>query len=396
MKVKPLFVRCLGASSGHHGSISQYYSYLHNCHNYIDFNRFIACLIILYCFKFTHIYTTFLYTSRKKHGSNHGMATFRKKNNKWEAAIFMKGVRRSKTFHTKTQAAHWAAETEKEIISGKTGNHTDKTFADLIKKYANEVSPTKKGEKWEVTRLNAILRQDISKLMLSHISRQDIAVWRDLRLEKVSPSSVKREMNLISHVFNVGINDWGWMTENPVKGVRRPRESPSRDRIISENELQRLMFALGYEYDGKLDTVSSRVAAALLFAIETAMRAGEIAKLKWSDIQKRTAILYDTKNGTKREVPLSAEAIRIIDQAKNESEYVFNISTSQIDSLFRKAKKMTLIKDLHFHDSRHTAITRLAKKLNVLELARMVGHKDLRQLQIYYNESADELAKKLD
>lgn len=324
------------------------------------------------------------------------MATLRKKGGNWEAAIARKGIRKSRTFATKTAAAHWAAETERNIITGRKEIIKGKSFADLIKKYANEVSPTKKGEKWEVTRLNAILRQDISKLNLSHISRQDIAVWRDLRLEKVSPSSVKREMNLISHVFNVGINDWGWISENPVKGVRRPRESPSRDRIISDSELQRLMFALGYEYDGKLDTVSSRVAAALLFAIETAMRAGEIAKLKWSDIQKRTAILYDTKNGTKREVPLSTEAIRIIEQAENESEYVFNISTSQIDSLFRKAKKMTLIKDLHFHDSRHTAITRLAKKLNVLELARMSGHKDLRMLQIYYNETAEELAKKLD
>jgi integrase len=55
-----------------------------------------------------------------------------------------------------------------------------------------------------------------------------------------------------------------------------------------------------------------------------------------------------------------------------------------------------LIVDLHWHDTRHTAITRLAKKLNVLELARIVGHKDLRNLQIYYNESAEELAKKLD
>lgn len=69
---------------------------------------------------------------------------------------------------------------------------------------------------------------------------------------------------------------------------------------------------------------------------------------------------------------------------------------AKIDSLFRKAKKMALIDDLHFHDARHTAITRLAKKLNILELARMVGHRDLRQLQVYFNMPAEEIAKRLD
>ncbi|WP_058048192.1 tyrosine-type recombinase/integrase [Janthinobacterium sp. Ant5-2-1] len=65
------------------------------------------------------------------------------------------------------------------------------------------------------------------------------------------------------------------------------------------------------------------------------------------------------------------------------------------DSLFRKAVTRAGIEGLIFHDARHEAITRLAKKLNILELARMVGHKDIRQLQVYYNETAAEIAKKL-
>ena len=87
---------------------------------------------------------------------------------------------------------------------------------------------------------------------------------------------------------------------------------------------------------------------------------------------------------------------RILNQLKSDSDSVFNLEPSQIDSLFRKAKKMTLVEDLHFHDSRHLAITRLARKLDVLALARMVGHRDLRMLQIYYNESAEDMAKRLD
>lgn len=312
----------------------------------------------------------------------------------------MRGIRKSRTFPTKTMAQHWAAETEKEILAGRNGQVPNKTFSDLLKKYSEEVSPKKKGGEWEIKRINAILRQDISKLMLSDMSRSDFAKWRDLRLKSVSPATVNREMNLISHVLNTAIMDWEWLHENPMKGVKRPPETPPRDRIMTDREIDRLLFALGYDYDAeKLDTVSSRVGAAMLFAIETAMRASEICKLTWQDVdtENRVAVLWETKNGTKRKVPLSSEAVRIIEQLRNTgTESVFDLATSQIDPLFRKARKRTLIADLHWHDTRHTAITRLAKIFNVLELARIVGHKDLRNLQIYFNMTAEDMAKKLD
>jgi len=94
-------------------------------------------------------------------------------------------------------------------------------------------------------------------------------------------------------------------------------------------------------------------------------------------------------------VPLSTEAIRILAQLPRDGESVFGISTAQIDALFRKAKARAMIDDLHFHDSRAVAITRLAQRLDILTLARMVGHRDLRMLQVYYRESAEDIAKKL-
>lgn len=206
-----------------------------------------------------------------------------------------------------------------------------------------------------------------------------------------------REINILSHAINTAIKDWGWLKENPLTGIRRPEKPQSRDRLISDLEIEKLLFALGYEYDSQPITVSARVGAAMLFAIETAMRAGEIASLSWNyvNIEQRTARLIETKNGTKRNVPLSTEAVRLLEQVKSDTELVFNLETSQIDALFRKAKNRTMIDDLHFHDTRHLAITRLAKQLTILELARMVGHRDLRQLQVYYNETAEEMAKKL-
>ena len=128
------------------------------------------------------------------------------------------------------------------------------------------------------------------------------------------------------------------------------------------------------------------------------MRAGEIAGLRWRDVfaDRRFAKVGGGKTAAaRRDVPLSTEALRIIAQMPRDDERVFGIDVSQIDALFRKARGRAMIVDLHFHDLRHTAITRLARRLDVLALARMVGHRDLRMLQVYYNESAEDLAGRL-
>ena len=329
------------------------------------------------------------------------MATFRKKGNGWEAAVCRKGIRQSKTFNTKSEATFWAASIEQEILSGKRGDIQNKTFGELLQRYAEKVSPTKRGADWEIHRINAFLRDPISAVMLSDLSANHFSDWRDRRLTSVSAGSVLREINILSHAINTAIKDWEWLKVNPLSGIRRPPEPMPRDRLISDIEIERLLLALGYGHDTPPVSVSARVGAAMLFAIETAMRAGEIAALTLDrvDIDKRAARLVETKNGTKRDVPLSMEAIRIIKQLRNDAESdfgnIFGLTTRQIDVNFRKAKARAMIDDLHFHDTRHLAITRLAHKLDVLSLARMVGHKDLRQLQIYYNMSAEDMAKKL-
>jgi integrase len=127
------------------------------------------------------------------------------------------------------------------------------------------------------------------------------------------------------------------------------------------------------------------------------MRAGEIAALTWADISDSVAKCRRGKTAAaRRDVPLSPAALAIIRQLKPlKTATVFAIEAGQIDSHFRKATGKAAIADLHFHDSRHTAVTALSRKLDVLALARMIGHRDLRMLQRYYNESAHEIAKRL-
>ena len=328
------------------------------------------------------------------------MGSIRKKNKSYEASVFKLGIRKSRTCRTKAEANMWIAETEKEILSGKFNTIPDKTFGDLMDKYGKQVSPTKRGGSFELKRISKLAEDEISKVKLSELNQTHFSAWRDRRLQSVKAGTVLRDWNLITHALNTAKNEWKWLLENPIKGVKRPKEPPHRERRIEQDEIDRLLFALGYEYSENPETISSRVGAALIFAIETAMRAGEIASLSWSnvDIEKRVAHLPMTKNGFARDVPLSTEAIRIIEQLRSvneSSESVFNLRTSQIDALFRKAKGRAMIDDLHFHDSRAEAITRLSKKVDILTLARISGHRDLRQLQIYYRESMSDIAKRI-
>ncbi|OEZ60476.1 site-specific integrase [Duganella sp. HH105] len=336
------------------------------------------------------------------------MASYSKSGKGWRASVAVRGTRDTKTFSTKAEAVAWAAARETEIRSGvNAGPGESKTLDDAFNRYLREVSVHKRGHRMERHRLAAIADHVVAgrrlgSLHLSDVTSDILGQWRDLRLrgttaanfeDKVLGASVIRELNLLSHVFTTARREWKWIDKSPTTDVRRPKGSAPRDRRISKDEIDRLCVALGFN-ECPVSTKSGAVAAAFLFAIETAMRAGEICGLKRSDIKGSVAHLPRTKNGTKRDVPLSSRALDLI-AFLPPGDTLFGISAASLDALFRKAKERCQIDDLKFHDTRHEAITRLAKKLNVLELARVVGHRDLNELQTYYNETAEELSKKL-
>lgn len=321
------------------------------------------------------------------------MASIKSHNGKWRAFIFKDGVRKTKVFPVKAQAVAWANKIEGDILAGKTNTIPNRTFGELLTDYAEKVSVTKKGVRWEQIRIELIKRDDIANIKIADLNKSHFAEWRDRRLKEVMPSSVRREWVLLSSAIKVSINEWGWLKDNPMKGVKIPNHSEHRDRLITDDELKRLAHVFGSD----VNTVMGRVGQAFLFAIETAMRAGEIANLTWDNVNLNKKFL-STRGKTaaaKRDVPLSPKAIEILKGIGTQDGRVFNLKSSQIDSLFRKAKNKAVIDDLHFHDSRHQAITNLAKQLDVLELARSVGHRDLKMLMIYYNETAEVLANKL-
>jgi len=135
--------------------------------------------------------------------------------------------------------------------------------------------------------------------------------------------------------------------------------------------------------------------------METGMRAGEICALMPEDVSETVAVIKAEKLGAgksraaKRRVPLMPYAREIAAMMKaypSESGTLFGVSTSQVDSLFRKAKDKCGIVDLHFHDSRANAITMLARHIDILDLARSIGHSDLKKLMIYFRKTAEDIA----
>ncbi len=328
------------------------------------------------------------------------MATFRKRGNKWYAEVFVDGVRKGKSHPSKAEARAWASGMETLILDDQhqiTGNGS---FSDACNRYAETVSPTKKGERWEKVRLKALGRDLLlSDMDIATIENRHIAKWRDLRLKDVSPGTVLREMNLMRSMFQVAIRDWGWLKRNPMDGVIRPPAPKHRDRRVNDDEVEQIIHSLGYVDGMAIETKSQQIAIAFLFALETAMRVGEILSLTWDRVfvDQRYVRLVDTKNGDTREVPLSRRAVELLNILRTIDDVsCFTVTTASADALFRKARRRAGIEDLHFHDTRHEALTRLANKLSVLELARMVGHRDPRSLMIYYNATATELASLLD
>ena len=130
------------------------------------------------------------------------------------------------------------------------------------------------------------------------------------------------------------------------------------------------------------------------------MRAGEVLQLGGDtvDLDKRVAtVKHKTqyKTGKPRQVPLSRHAVRLLRPLLGDGP-LFSIDSASLDALFRRAKQSLGIGGLTFHDSRADALTRFAKKVDVLTLAKISGHRDLRILMnTYYRESAADIAAKL-
>lgn len=317
----------------------------------------------------------------------------------WRVQIEVRGQRDSHTALTKREAAEWAARRRIELLAVATGQvGTLRTLRDALRQYAREVTPDKRGWAKETIRLAAFERQALPlDKRLADVVPADIAAWRDARLAVNARGSVLRDMTLLSAVLETARRDWGWLAGNPMADVRRPAEPDHRERIITGLEVRRMLRALGWSR-APVRSVAGAVANCFLLALQTGMRAGELCGLAWGDIRADYAVLHAgaTKTGKGRQVPLTAAARRTIELMRRwDDALVFGLRPQTLDAMFRKYRMRAGLAGFTFHDSRHTAATRLAGRLHVLDLCRMFGWRSTTQALVYYNATGSEIAARL-
>ncbi len=275
------------------------------------------------------------------------------------------------------------------------------TLSAALTKYYDTVSVHKRGHQQEFWRISVIKRHPLTQKMMDEVTTVDIATYRDERLSQVNPrtgkpisgNTVRLELALLSALYNLAKVEWGTCRANPVEAVRKPKPSPGRDRRLTSSEERRL--------SRYFQARNAELYTIFHLALETSMRQGEMLALRWEhiDLQHGVAHLPVTKNGSPRDVPLSRRARSLLQQLPVQiSGPVFNYKSSGFKSAWRAALQSLKIENLHFHDLRHEAISRLFElgTLNVMEVAAISGHKSLNMLKRYTHLRAYQLVSKLD
>ncbi|MBU2858336.1 site-specific integrase [Acidithiobacillus ferrooxidans] len=316
----------------------------------------------------------------------------------WQAIVRRKGhPSQTKTFRAKKDAEAWARSIESEMVRGVWRDRSEAesaTLKECLERYAEEIIPTKKGDgRRELGFIRQWQTRPISCRFMAAIDGQDVsASIKEMKAEGKAANTIRLHLALLSHLFEVARKEWRMASlTNPVELVRKPKLPQGRDRRLVADEETRLLSAC--------QSVNPELAAIVGFAIETAMRQGEIIGMTWTmvDLRRRVVHLPDTKNGQARDVPLSTAAERILAALPRRMDgKVWTYTQEGMRASWRRALMQAAITGLHFHDLRHEATSRLFEKgFNPMEVSAITGHKTLQMLKRYTHLRAEDLAKRM-
>jgi integrase len=340
----------------------------------------------------------------------------------WKAVIRKRGWPTTvKTFRTKRDAEDWSRRTEDEMVRGvyiQRAASERMSVESAVRRYVVEVTPTKRPSTQSGERRRAsILISNLGRYSLAALTPEILANYRDRRLagetagsaanKPRSNNTVRLELALLGHMFNVAIKEWGLgLTYNPVQSIRRPAPGPGRNRRLQRGEEARLLAAVDAHSNPMLGWI-------VHIALETGMRSSEILTLQRQqvDLDRRIVRLLETKNTTPRTVPLSVEAARVFREALSnpirpiDTQLIFFGEPGRDGKRrpYRFSRMWTTIRnelqmpDLHFHDLRHEAVSRLVEGgLSDQEVSAISGHKSMQMLKRYTHLRAEDLVERLD
>lgn len=314
------------------------------------------------------------------------MAHIRKFRDGWRAEVQKHGVRTSKTFNRKIDAQKWARDTELELdaVKGSSGM----TFGQASLKYLATVAREKApgAAQWEERRLEEMSIYFGENTPLAMITSPKLGEWRDARLAKVSGSTVIRQFSVLRSLFRTAVEEWKVLQVNPCKGVRMPEHNPARHQVWTWQLMRRVLRAKNRN-EREMQAIR-----AFHISLHTAMRMGEIVS---ATVVGKVAVLERDKSSGKAsppvKVPLARKGAALF--AKYQP---FTIRADIASATFSDMTDELLIDGLTFHDARASALTWLSRRMDVMTLARISRHKNMRILMdTYYRETAEQISARI-
>jgi integrase len=316
------------------------------------------------------------------------------------------------TFERLTDARKWAQSTEAAIREGrhfKTAIAKQKTLGEAIARYFDEVLAHRKNPvnqtlylTWWKEQLGGYAMASLSTALIVE-KRNGLLGAENQFGRKVGTTTTNRYLQALGHVLNIAMNEWEWISENPVGRIKKYKEGRGRVRFLSEEERNSLLRACQQSKNPHLYTIA-------VLALSTGARKNEILRLKWKDVdfERKRIILNETKNGERRALPLFGRAFDLMQTqqalVEPDCEYVFPSEKTHVDLKTQKTVYQPIdikrawqyaiakagVQDFRFHDLRHSAASYLAMNgASLVVLANVLGHKTLQMVQRYAHLSED-------
>ncbi len=341
------------------------------------------------------------------------MATIDKtENGKWRVQIRRRGLFKSRTFARKGDASAWAREVERKIDLGQTvSRHGPKhlrTIGDLIDAHIADMREVGKPLRRSKAYSLDLLKRRLGRLPYHDVNRQSLIEFgRKRRKEGAGPVTVGTDISYLRTILIHAAAVQGVAVSTEEVDLARVAllrlgiigRGNERDRRPTEDEIQKLLDH--FDSWNRMNIPMSRI---VRFAIATAMRQGEIARIEWSDVDTRRRMVKvrdrkdpRKKDGNDQDVPLTDltgfDAWEILQEHRRATNFtgrIFPYNPRSVGANFRRACKALGIEDLHFHDLRHEATSRLFEAgLTIERVALVTGHKDWKMLKRYTHLAPD-------
>lgn len=298
----------------------------------------------------------------------------------------------SATFARRTDAVRWAREVEADMQRRRFFPQHEAerhTVADLVDRRLAEIASERPHAMATERVCLSWWKEQLGQYTLANITPELIARHRDrLQTEKrAANATANRYLGCLSKAFSQAVREWHWINDNPVRRVSKKPEPRGRMRYLSDDERMRLLEACRRSEYRPLYLI-------VLFALTTGMRRGELFGLRWADIdlERRVAVLHNTKNKDRRSVPIVPEVAELLREhgkvraLGNDKVFIAGGSPEMwlFDRAWYRALREAKIEDFRFHDLRHTAASYLAMSgATTAEIAAVLGHRTLAMVKRY-------------